>query len=775
MVIPRGRRMPVMVMMVAMAFSQAWGWELDERPPEPGDWGYRPEQGTTPEVNPPGFTWRPVDQAQSYDLQVARDEAFADLAYEAVRWRWSAHCPPRPLTPGMYFWRYRARDEADAVTPWSRARAFHVSVTAPRLPQPTIAELKARLPQGHPRLFFRPEDVAGLSELARGAFADRWQALVAQADKLVASPPDLSEPPLYPEGMDRKSGAWKAIWWGNRQRMIDVVDGAATLAFVYRLGGGEAYGRAARDLLLAVCAWDPKGSTSFPYNDEAAMPTLYMASRAYTWAYPVFSVEDRARIVTMMEERGRQAFQNRIRGNHLWRPYDSHGNRTWHLLGELAVAFQDEIPEAETWLDFAMTVMYTAYPVWSDADGGWHEGVAYWLSYQEKFTWWAEIVRSAFGIDVFERPFFQRAGYFPMYVMPPGSQTGGFGDQAELMSAPRAGGLMAVLAAGARNPHWKWYAEQTGGDYDRGYLGFLFARRGGDLPAKAPDDLPSSVCFRATGVAVLNTNLLDATRNLQVHFKSSPMGTQSHGYNSNNSFLLNLRGERAFLASGRRDVHGSPHHVDWMWETKSGNGILVNGTGQKKHSFWSRGAITAFAASSTVDVVEGETRDEASGLERWKRRILFLKPSVVVLHDVLDASEPSTFQWLLHAKGPFILGENQVAWNGKPGALKVTFLEPPGLVLTQTDRYDTPPGAWTQWNLEEWHMTADAQDKATHREFVTVITADDADPRPVLERNENGFRLTLALMPGDAVLTLGADRFEVVTPDFRQAFPQANP
>lgn len=72
-------------------------------------------------------------------------------------------------------------------------------------------------------------------------------------------------------------------------------------------------------------------------------------------------------------------------------------------------------------------------------------------------------------------------------------------------------------------------------------------------------------------------------------------------------------------------------------------------------------------------------------------------------------------------------------------------------------------------------MTADAQDKVTHREFVTVIAADDADPRPVLERNENGFRLTLALMRGEAVLTLGADRFEVVTPDFRQAFPQANP
>ncbi len=79
----------------------------------------------------------------------------------------------------------------------------------------------------------------------------------------------------------------------------------------------------------------------------------------------------------------------------------------------------------------------------------------------------------------------------------------------------------------------------------------------GTLPkveATPPDDLPASRLFRGTGLAVLNTTLRHADQDVQVIFKSSPMGTQSHGYEANNSFLLWAYGQRLLLRSGYRDM-----------------------------------------------------------------------------------------------------------------------------------------------------------------------------------------------------------------------------
>ena len=48
---------------IIAVFLMISGWcigaTLDERPAEPGEWGYRPEEGTIAATNPPSFSWRP--------------------------------------------------------------------------------------------------------------------------------------------------------------------------------------------------------------------------------------------------------------------------------------------------------------------------------------------------------------------------------------------------------------------------------------------------------------------------------------------------------------------------------------------------------------------------------------------------------------------------------------------------------------------------------------------------------------------------------------------
>ncbi len=743
-----------------ICFQVAGAITLDESSAEAEAWGFRPDAARPPELNPPSFTWRPVKDAAGYRLQVAADAAFQKIVHEASS-PWSAHCPAEPLPPGAYHWRYAAVDVSGEQSAWSGIRAFSMSADLPVYPKPTRAALAAHIPRGHPRLFLHPDEVARFQEFIAGPLAENWAALRREADKHLESPPDTSEPPLYPEGTVRKGEEWRKIWWGNRMRSVAVGEAAATLALVYRLSGDRVYGEAARDLVMAAMEWDPAGSTNYRYNDEAAMPLLYLPARAYTWAQDCFTPEQRARVYERMAARGADCYNYLLAARHLWRPYDSHSNRAWHKLGELSLAFYGEIPQAEEWLDFALTVFFTCYPVWGGNDGGWHEGVSYWNSYMVRFLHWAAASQPILGIDPFEKPFFRETGYYGMYTLPPGAKAGAFGDLAAQADSNRIAPLMRQLAAGARNPHWQWYADAHDASIG-GYHGLICAVRLHGVASEVPVALPSSRAFPDVGLAVMNTNLLDGADNIQVHFKSSPYGRQSHGYNSNNSFLLNINGQCALIASGRRDIHGSPHHVKWMWESKSDNSILVDGKGQIVHSAKATGRITHFQTTPELDCVVGEAGESYTNLHRWTRRILFFKPYGMIIHDVLEAPAPATYQWLLHAPAPaFTIGENAASWAGEPGRVDVQFLHPAGLRLSQSGEFDTPPHDWASFTLDEWHLRAETREKAEKQQFVTWIRINDAPVAATLHSEDATHIVRLQLPDRETTITLHPDQFRV--------------
>lgn len=281
------------------------------------------------------------------------------------------------------------------------------------------------------------------------------------------------------------------------------------------------------------------------------------------------------------------------------------------------------------------------------------------------------------------------------------------------------------------------------------------------MEGRPPETLPSSKVFRGTGLAALNSNLLDGKDNVQIHFKSSPFGTQSHGYNANNAFLLHLRGKRTLIRSGQRDIYGSPHHKDWMWHSKSDNAILVNGAGQYSHTVKAQGEITHFHTSEKFDLVAGEAGDSYDNLDRWTRRIFFFKPGVIVIHDLLKAPEPSTFQWLLHAQQPFALGTQMLYLKTDAGKLDITFMKPAGLSFSQTSDFDPPPHDWANLDLKEWHVTAATETPEKALEFVTVIRVDNIIAPATLAEEKSGSVLSIDLPEATAHVVLKKDRFQV--------------
>jgi len=733
--------------------------ELDERQAGPGEWGYRPADGSVSVVNPPAFSWRPMAGLR-WEIECATDKSFTQIEYRRSGIEFNVHCPPVAFKSGRYWWRYRGVDGKGRSTNWSRARQFTIASDAVKMPMPQRDELLGRIPKKHPRLFMRPENLARLRALARAQRKAEYESLLKQCERLIARPPSTEEPPKYPAGMVRGSDPWRKIWWGNREYTIRALNGAATLAFTRLIGRQQKYGLEAKRILLECAKWDPKGSTGYRYNDEAGMPYAYYFSRTYTFVNDLLSEQEKEICRAVMKVRGEEMYRH-LCPRHLWRPYSSHSNRAWHFLGEVGIAFLGEIEGAEDWVWFAMNVFYNTYPVWSDDDGGWHEGTSYWASYLNRFSWWADVMREAMGIDAYDKPFFSKVGYYAMYLMPPGKVGGGFGDLTARRTARHNVPIMSTFAAQANNGHWQWYVEALGGPEPAGgYIGFVRGALPGVKPIK-PDELPSSRLFSGIGQAYLNSSILDAGDSVQVVFKSSPFGTQSHGYEANNSFLLWGYGQRLLIRSGYRDSYGSDHHRNWMWSTRSVNNITVNGRGQGRRTAAARGQIVAFKTTDAVDIVVGEAGGAYEvPLERFRRAIIFVKPEVVVVYDRLAAKEPSTFEYWLHAVNKFgVRDQHAISVRNGDVACEIDFLAPGGMRFEQTNQYD--PNPRPRITLREWHLRGTTGAKSRSTEFVAVYRphrVERALPgESRLVEIEGGYVLKARLSDGELTALLPTD------------------
>jgi len=282
---------------------------------------------------------------------------------------------------------------------------------------------------------------------------------------------------------------------------------------------------------------------------------------------------------------------------------------------------------------------------------------------------------------------------------------------------------MTAFATQAGNPHWQWWVERNGGPRPvPGYIGFI---RGALPKVKAvpPDELPASKLFKGVGLAVLQSDLKDGANSVQIQFKSSPFGTQSHGYEANNSFLLWGYGKRLLVRSGYRDSYGSAHHRGWMWSPRSVNTITVNDRGQRPHSPSSTGEITTFRTTPDLDLVVGR-----AGLH--KRAIIFAKPEVFIVADWIQGKGPSKFDYRLHGLKKFKwTGQNDVQITDGDVTCDIEFVSPENLTLSQTNQYD--PNPRPRIKLREWHLTATVPERTGSTKFIAVYRVRRGEARPL--------------------------------------------
>ena len=726
--------------MVVLAAAQSGEVEtvLDKEPA----WNqkpYTPADGSTVTRNPPPFIWVPVEEGTPYVLEIAATKDFAEPARRIDEVPFSTVPLHDPLAPGQWHWRYGVRQGEDIQ--FSRARAFTVPEDAWAFAYPDIEAVMASIPRKHPRLFILRDEVAAYRKRALdGDLQYAREKLCEACDKAIGE--DIVPEPPYVKGKGAERGKnYLEIFRSTRPPM----DAMENCALAYVLTGDAKYGNEAKRRILHFFGWDPEGSTAYTHNDEPAMWVMMRGVRAYDWTYDLFSAEERNAVEAVMHVRAGQFYEHlRFRRRFHTNPYESHAGRTLGFLGEAALCFGREWPEAEQWLDYVLTVFWNVYPAWGKEDGGWHEGPGYWSAYMSFALHFVAPLRKATDIDLMRKPFFRNTPYYLLYTNPPYAKISPFGDGENGGASGGKGDLMYQFSSLLRDPHLRWYADAQGRDGGQGVLGVVL--RDASLDAKPPSGLPPSRCFPGVGLVSLHTKLGDAREDVHFLIHADPYGPISHAHADQNAFTIEAFGEALAIASGYYPWYGSDHHAKWSWESKSSNTITFDGgIGQKIRDPKSKGAIAATSFGEDFDYVEADaTRAYQGRLTKFVRKVLHVRPGIFVIYDDAAAPEPVLFEWRLHAKSQMALDQagRKVTIAQGDARLRASFLSPRDAVLSQTTGFEFPPERGD--HPDQWHLVVSPPEKAEAVRYLSVL---------IPYKDGNGGDLPrVTATPGDGVL-----------------------
>jgi len=674
---------------------------------------YGPVAETDIVENPPRFTWLPViDDGTAYVLRVSPDPKFPKgktQVYENLPLNFFT--PDTVLGPGTYHWTY-ATWNAEAGAPsstWSSTRDFTVGKGLAETP---LLSRKSRLEtvaMDHPRLWMTSDRLEGFKKSVK-ADPDycTWSNFYEKSVLPWMDREVMQEPAGYP---DHKRTA--PVW---RQTYIDLQEvwyAIRHLAIGGKVTNNPEMTARAKEWLLEAASWNPAGVTSRAYTDEWAYRVCNALAWGYDWLYDDLSDDERRAVRTALLERTRDIAEHAILNAkiHLF-PYDSHAVRSVSLTivpACIALLGDDENDEARDWLNYSIEFLMTVYSPWGDSDGGWAEGTNYWMMGIAYLIDSANRLKSYTGIDLYQRPFLQNTGDFPLFCKAPNTRRATFGDDSTQGDLPgiKTGLNMRQLAGATGKGAYQWYAEENmrtnpgtegafynWGWWDTNFDELVFQTDFPVVEATPPEG--GLRHFQGIGWVGIQHAMDDPDKHIQFVFKSSKFGSVSHSHGDQNAFCMAAYGEDMAIQSGFYVAFNSSMHRNWRRQTRSKNAILINGNGQyaekdKSKALGATGKILAAEERDDHIFIHGDATPAYQSLTpevtRAEREIYFVRNAYFVIIDKVDAKTPVTVEWQLHANNPFELGKSsfrntgaragfygQVVWSeaGKPEITQTT-------------------------------------------------------------------------------------------------------
>ncbi len=674
---------------------------------------YSPVADTEVVENPPRFMWIPViDDGARYVLRISKDATFPKAktrVFENLPLNFFT--PDTVLDAGEYHWSYAVWDVETGApsSTWSSSRNFTIADNLPETPLPARAQRLASVATSHPRLWMTQERLGDFKSAVK-ADPDHctWTTFYEKSALPWMDREVMREPEGYP---DHKRTA--PVW---RKTYIDLQElwyAIRHLAIGGKVTDNPDMTARAKEWLLEAASWDPIGVTSRAYTDEWAYRVCNALAWGYDWLYDDLSEEERKTVRASLLERTRDIAEHAILNAkiHLF-PYDSHAVRSVSLVivpACISLLGDDENDEARDWLNYSIEFLMTVYSPWGDSNGGWAEGTNYWMMGIAYLIDAANRLKSYTGIDLYQRPFLQNTGDFPLYCKAPNTRRATFGDdstQGDLVGI-KTGLNMRQFAGATGRGAYQWYCDENlrlnpgtegafynWGWWDTNFDELVFQTDFPVVEATPPED--GLRHFKGIGWVGVQYAMDDPDKHIQFVFKSSKFGSVSHSHGDQNAFCMAAYGEDMAIQSGYYVAFNSSMHRNWRRQTQSKNAILINGKGQyaekdKAKALSATGKILAAEEHEDHIFIHGDATAAYQSLSpeitRAEREIYFVRNSYFVIVDKVDADEPVTVQWLLHANAPYELGKSsfrntqeragfygQVVWSegGKPDITQKT-------------------------------------------------------------------------------------------------------
>jgi len=686
----------------------------ETRHPHPHVDPRQPRHQSSPGTNPPVFAWKPIDEEADFHLQVARDPDFSHLVLDIDHLEDPLYLPEQSLPPGPYFWKWSSAGRVSEIF------EFDLSADAVELEVPSADEWLRRLPEGHPRIYLRPEQVQQL----RIAPPEGWEQLKASADSLLSEAHEMAEPEFLPDRSTDYAAFWK-IWyptmWGSRA----FVKGAEALALAYLVSGEQTYARAACQRLTSISRWAPKGSSYLGHNDEAHMSVIWHGANACDWVWDQFTDEERTVVIEQYRRRGEITFEHmHDLGCYGITRFDSHAGREIVFLAHIGMVFHEHIPAASRWLEWLRPVLCGVWPIWAGDDGAWSEGPSYGLAYTTIMTMFASSCKRATGVDLYRRPFWGNHARWRQWCLPPYAEWMGFGDHSERWASGwhSNADLVDLIGREIKTGEFTAYveafrreAEQLDTPAERQMPGANAQLFLAPSPPAAQPAASSSTALRTfpgAGWAALRTDLCDPARDVAFIFRSSRFGSYSHSHANNNDFILHAGGRVLAMPSGYYSGYGSDHHAHWVWHTKSHNCLTLSDAPQLMRSHDSAGAIDHPFEDDRLAYFRG-TADAsyADRATRCRRHVLYFKEHTCILLVDEFVAQPgivSALQWNIHSWDQFAVDEEQRSFllEREGSSLEAHFLYHHNSFFSLGEGWDPPPMKGkenSQWH-QQYHL-----------------------------------------------------------------------
>lgn len=422
-------------------------------------------------------------------------------------------------------------------------------------------------------------------------------------------------------------------------------------------------------------------------------------------------------------------------------------------------------PEYEDWVKYAYEVWLYRSPSLSRSDGGSLDGNGYLGVHDEPLTHSAWVLHRLTGYNYFQhKRWFANFPRYMSYVNAAGNPGAAFCDGGDAGTELNyLSEMLAHLCSANSLNSWlfksigrrdlgKFASDLNKGNKAWDMLSLWNHHKPPDVSnARPPEEL--AACFRDVGVAAMHTSLTDPSRNLMVNFNSAVAGSYQHIHPAQNAFGIAYGGEPLFWRTGY--YNGGVEHDVLSYKCSRAHNTIMAGGMVQGFDLSAYGWLPRFATGDRISYVLGDASRAYTGtypkyavgdgekfqgvvpitaangfgkpgVNRFRRHLVMLRPSHVLIYDELEAETPITWMFQLHSTKPITQLGN--AWFQGANAHAVgsarLFCASP-VTGTVTDKFFGAPvdeeNKRRGNNPPNWHVSITTKNTIKATRFLTVI------------------------------------------------------